>query len=109
LPLTTNGKLDTAKLPSPAIPATPPVPPADGDDLTARLREVWGAVLGVPVGLDDDFFELGGNSLFAVRIGARMREGGLPSLQLRELYRHPTIRSVISALGEALSLVDSAR
>jgi aryl carrier-like protein len=65
-------------------------------------------VLGVPVGLDDDFFELGGNSLFAVRIGARMRERGMPPLQLRELYRHPTIRSVVSVLGEPLNGVDSA-
>ncbi|MEJ2857984.1 MULTISPECIES: non-ribosomal peptide synthetase [unclassified Saccharothrix] len=97
LPLTTNGKLDAAKLPPPvtAAPAETPI----GDDLASRLCEVWGSVLGVPVGLDDDFFELGGNSLFAVRIGARMREGGLPPLQLRELYRHPTIRSVVSALG----------
>jgi amino acid adenylation domain-containing protein len=108
LPLTTNGKLDVAKLPSPAIAVRPAGPPAAGD-LAAKLREVWGSVLGVPVGLDDDFFELGGNSLFAVRIGARLREGGLPSLQLRELYRHPTIRSVISALGEQPSLVDSGR
>jgi amino acid adenylation domain-containing protein len=99
LPLTTNGKLDAAKLPPPAIPAAPVEASADGEDLASRLREVWGSVLGVPVGLDDDFFELGGNSLFAVRIGARMREGGLPSLQLRELYRNPTIRSVVSALS----------
>ncbi|WP_447009170.1 non-ribosomal peptide synthetase [Saccharothrix hoggarensis] len=103
LPLTTNGKLDAARLPAPvaaAKPATPdPGDPTGDDDLAARLREVWGAVLGVPVGLDDDFFELGGNSLFAVRIGARMREGGLPPLHLRELYRHPTIRSVVTALA----------
>ncbi|SEP37586.1 non-ribosomal peptide synthetase [Amycolatopsis saalfeldensis] len=99
LPLTTNGKLDAAKLPAPATPAAPVEAPADGDGLASRLREVWGSVLGVPVGLDDDFFELGGNSLFAVRIGARMREGGLPSLHLRELYRNPTIRSVLSALS----------
>ncbi|WP_309115431.1 amino acid adenylation domain-containing protein [Saccharothrix sp.] len=97
LPLTTNGKLDVAKLPAPS--AGRPVEAPVGDDLASRLREVWGSVLGVPVGLDDDFFELGGNSLFAVRIGARMREGGLPALQLRELYRHPTIRSVVSALA----------
>ncbi|MEV4604239.1 amino acid adenylation domain-containing protein [Amycolatopsis sp. NPDC049253] len=107
LPLTTNGKLDTAKLPPPATPAKPVGPPADGDDLASRLREVWGSVLGVPVGLDDDFFELGGNSLFAVRIGARMREGGLPPLHLRELYRHPTIRSVVSAFGPPPASVDS--
>ncbi|GGP79772.1 non-ribosomal peptide synthetase [Saccharothrix coeruleofusca] len=99
LPLTTNGKLDAAKLPPPVVTAKPVDAPTGDDDLAARLREVWGAVLGVPVGLDDDFFELGGNSLFAVRIGARMREGGLPPLHLRELYRHPTIRSVVAAIG----------
>ncbi|WP_211348077.1 non-ribosomal peptide synthetase [Saccharothrix texasensis] len=101
LPLTTNGKLDAAKLPPPVAAVAKPVEaPTGNDDLATRLRELWGAVLGVPVGLDDDFFELGGNSLFAVRIGARMREGGLPPLQLRELYRHPTIRSVVTALGD---------
>ncbi|GAA0220485.1 hypothetical protein GCM10010492_18160 [Saccharothrix mutabilis subsp. mutabilis] len=99
LPLTTNGKLDAAKLPAPTA-AVREVEAPVGDDLASRLREVWGSVLGVPVGLDDDFFELGGNSLFAVRIGARMREGGLPPLQLRELYRHPTIRSVVSAMAD---------
>jgi amino acid adenylation domain-containing protein len=99
LPLTTNGKLDAAKLPAPAAPAAPVEASADGEDLASRLREVWGSVLGVPVGLDDDFFELGGNSLFAVRIGARMREGGLPSLHLRELYRNPTVRAMVSALS----------
>ncbi|WP_202919013.1 non-ribosomal peptide synthetase [Saccharothrix deserti] len=99
LPLTTNGKLDATKLPPPVTTtAKPAATPTGNDDLAAKLSEVWGAVLGVPVGLDDDFFELGGNSLFAVRIGARMREGGLPPLQLRELYRNPTIRSVVTAL-----------
>ena len=107
LPLNTNGKLDAARLPSPAAPPKPLGRPADDDDLASRLCEVWGSVLGVPVGPDDDFFELGGNSLFAVRIGARMREGGLPPLRLRELYRHPTIRSVVSALGKQLTYVDS--
>lgn len=52
-----------------------------------------------PVGLDDDFFELGGNSLFAVRIGAALRARGLPSLRLRELYRHPTIRATVRSLA----------
>ncbi|MFE6618151.1 amino acid adenylation domain-containing protein [Streptomyces sp. NPDC057740] len=101
LPLTANGKLDTARLPAPAAPAweTEPVP-AD-DDLTGQLRAIWSEVLGRPVDVDDDFFDLGGNSLFAVRIGAALRARGLPSLRLRELYRHPTIRATVRSLTAA--------
>jgi aryl carrier-like protein len=104
LPLTPNGKLDTSKLPPPEVrrgPARPAQPdqPAPDDDLTRTLCEIWTEVLGVPVNPDDDFFELGGNSLFAVRIGAALRARGLPSLRLRELYRHPTIRATAASLS----------
>ncbi|WP_416071390.1 non-ribosomal peptide synthetase [Streptomyces sp. ME02-8801-2C] len=108
LPLTPNGKLDAARLPAPAArgPRAPGTTRAvntvnDLDDLTASLTEIWSEVLGVPVGLDDDFFELGGNSLFAVRIGAALRARGLPSLRLRELYRHPTVRATAAGLRAA--------
>ncbi|MFK4099048.1 amino acid adenylation domain-containing protein [Streptomyces sp. NPDC019531] len=99
LPLTANGKLDTARLPAPAAPTRSAEPVAAEDELTERLRQIWSEVLGTPVGLDDDFFELGGNSLFAVRIGAVMRAQGLPSLRMRELYRHPTIRGTAGSLA----------
>nr|WP_247247175.1 MULTISPECIES: phosphopantetheine-binding protein [unclassified Streptomyces] len=56
-------------------------------------------MLGTPVGPDDDFFELGGNSLFAVRIAAVMRAQGLPSLRMRELYRRPTVRGTVNSLA----------
>ncbi|OUD01236.1 hypothetical protein CA983_21380 [Streptomyces swartbergensis] len=103
LPLTPNGKLDTTKLPAVSHPPTPwhAVPsrtaPAT-DDLTTTLTEIWSDILGVPVGPDDDCFELGGNSLFAVRVTAALRTRGLPSLRLRELYRHPTIRETVASL-----------
>ncbi|MFE1834093.1 non-ribosomal peptide synthetase [Streptomyces sviceus] len=101
LPLTANGKLDTARLPTPTSPARDLEQDTTGDDLTDQLRDIWSEVLGVPVGLDDDFFELGGNSLFAVRIGAALRARGLPSLRLRELYRRPTIRETAAGLIRA--------
>jgi amino acid adenylation domain-containing protein len=102
LPLTANGKLDAARLPSPAVPRpsgrdTAPAAAAD-DDLTASLTEIWSEVLGVPVNPDDDFFDLGGNSLAAVRIGAALRARGLPSPRLRELYRNPTVRRTVASL-----------
>ncbi|MFD3841754.1 amino acid adenylation domain-containing protein [Streptomyces sp. NPDC058642] len=103
LPLTPNGKLDTSRLPPVGRPPAPgnTVPSRTAtasDDLTAALTEIWSDILGVPVGPDDDFFELGGNSLFAVRITAALRTRGLPPLRLRELYRHPTIRETVASL-----------
>ncbi|WP_405639713.1 phosphopantetheine-binding protein [Streptomyces sp. NBC_00019] len=96
LPLTANGKLDPSRLPAPAAlrPSERAAAPAavTDDDLVASLKEIWSDVLGLPVGPDDDFFERGGNSLSAVRIGAALRACGLPSIRLRELYRHPTVR-----------------
>ncbi|MDF3300842.1 non-ribosomal peptide synthetase [Streptomyces tropicalis] len=101
LPLTANGKLDAARLPEPARGASAPVAhPAGGGETAAVLQEVWSTVLGTPVGLDDDFFELGGNSLLAVRISAALRGRGLSPVPLRDLFRTPTIRELAEA-GDA--------
>ncbi|WP_330277181.1 amino acid adenylation domain-containing protein [Lentzea sp. NBC_00516] len=99
LPLTVNGKIDQERLPRPTavIPSDVDSIPT-GDHFADRLRIIWSTVIGVPVGMDDDFFELGGNSLLAVRIGAAMRAEGLPALRLRELYRHPTVRGAADAV-----------
>ncbi|WP_243460101.1 amino acid adenylation domain-containing protein [Streptomyces sp. M54] len=104
LPLTPNGKLDATRLPAPvrsssssASSSARPAPEPDGTGDTAladALREIWETVLGTPVGLDDDFFELGGNSLFAVRISAALRARGLKPVPLRDLFRTPTIREL---------------
>jgi aryl carrier-like protein len=109
LPLTANGKLDTRRLAEHAVvPALPPSPSASADttgspdgeaDLAASLASVWETLLGVPVGPDDNFFLLGGNSLLAVRLAAVMRERGMPSLPLRELYLNPTVTRLAEVLG----------
>ncbi|MFJ8112762.1 amino acid adenylation domain-containing protein [Streptomyces sp. NPDC096132] len=100
LPLTTNGKLDPARLPAPtrSTAAAAVLPETSGPvrdaGLAEALRDIWESVLGTPVGLDDDFFELGGNSLFAVRVSAALRARGLAAVPLRDLYRTPTIRAL---------------
>lgn len=98
LPLTVNGKLDTAALPAPdfGVVATEA---ASGDDLVAALVDVWQTVLGVPVGLDDVFFRLGGNSVAAARVRTLMRERGMPDLTLRQLYRAKTVRGLAKTLS----------
>ncbi len=100
IPLTTNGKLDVSLLPTPAV----SVAELDSgelhhsDDVLIRdLQEVWSTVLGVQVGPDDDFFDLGGNSLLAVRIAAKSSELPLPPTSIRMLYQHRTIRQFAAA------------
>jgi amino acid adenylation domain-containing protein len=105
LPLTTNGKLDVKRLPPPApstaarAPIAPPVA-ASANALEERLRRIFSDVMGVEVALDDNFFDVGGNSLYAVRIGVVVREHQLPVLPLRELYRRQTVRRVAAFLAE---------
>ncbi|MFE7140720.1 amino acid adenylation domain-containing protein [Streptomyces sp. NPDC057644] len=108
LPLTANGKLDPAGLPAPGArrapvtaPAPAPAAAAQGTAPGAVLASIWRDVLGVEaVGPDDDFWDLGGNSLYAIRIGTLARERGLPEVPLRQLYLTPTL----GALSEALAL-----
>lgn len=108
LPLTPNGKLDRDRLPAPqpAKPAPEPAKPVpvpvavSPGDLVTALTGVWGEVLGVPVGPDDNVFELGGNSLYAIRVGTALRERGLPALPMRLLYTHPRVRALSGAMGD---------
>ncbi|MGY3680972.1 aryl carrier-like protein [Streptomyces sp. TE33382] len=70
------------------------------DEFTAVLLDIWQDVLGVPVGPDDNFFDLGGNSLLAMRVGAALRRhGGGFTVAMRDLYMFPTIRRL--AAGRA--------
>ncbi|MDH0645351.1 amino acid adenylation domain-containing protein [Pseudomonas sp. GD03858] len=113
LPLTANGKLDVRALPAPMVQVqslqSQKKAVADGDAVTMSLVAIWEAVLGVPVGLDDNFFALGGNSLYAVRIDAMLREQHLPSIPMREIYIQQTIRNLLGFLhasGAEQSSVD---
>ncbi|MFI9723614.1 amino acid adenylation domain-containing protein [Streptomyces sp. NPDC052396] len=90
-PLTANGKTDRARLPDPPAAARPA--PEQALTPTERLlAEVWAEVLETPdIGPEDDFFEIGGDSLSALRVVAELAEHGL-SLALGDLYRLATVR-----------------
>ncbi len=102
LPLTLNGKLDRAALPSPDQYGGP------GDDFVAPtsplemlIAEVWSEVLGVAqVGLNDNFFEIGGHSLMAMQVIARLRELFQVQLPLRILFETPTIGGMVDSMLE---------
>ncbi|MFG2652933.1 SDR family NAD(P)-dependent oxidoreductase [Streptomyces sp. NPDC048436] len=72
---------------------TPYAPPET--ELQKKLAELWTATLGVSaIGLDDDFFELGGNSLVAVQLAARMRDSLSLTLPIAGLFDNPTLREL---------------
>ena len=94
LPVTANGKVDRAALPDPGrsrlLSATMYAVPST--ETERRLASLWQDVLGIePVGIHDDFFELGGDSLAAAEIFAALPEHLATRLQLGELISASTV------------------
>ncbi|WP_431037569.1 non-ribosomal peptide synthase/polyketide synthase [Streptomyces sp. P6-2-1] len=103
LPLTPNGKLDRRALPAPDFAAEA----GDAAPRTPReetLAALFADVLGLPrVGVDDDFFALGGDSIVAMQLVARARTAGL-ALAPRDVFRHKSVAglaTVATAAGPA--------
>jgi acyl carrier protein len=102
LPLNTNGKLDRAALPAPGTGrpplAVPFAPPADATE--RRLAAVWEAVLGLAgLGRDDDFFDLGGDSILAVQLVTAVARDLDAVVPLAALFDAPTIAGMARALA----------
>lgn len=69
-------------------------------ELEQMIVGLWSGALGVEtIGIDDDFFELGGNSLVAVQLIARTRERLATELQIAHLFDHPTARRLAAFLA----------
>jgi thioesterase domain-containing protein len=101
LPLTPNGKVDRRALS--ALDGVAPRNEADfvgpRDDLERQLTRMWEELLGIPrVGIKDNFFALGGNSLLAVRLMGRIEQGCGRSLPLDTLFRAATIEDLAGIL-----------
>ena len=102
LPLTNNGKLDHRALPSPAedIDATQYVAPST--ELEQQLAKIWCEVLGIQrIGIDDNFFMLGGDSILSIQIISRATRLGI-GLSVKQLFLHQTIRKLATVASSAL-------
>jgi amino acid adenylation domain-containing protein len=104
LPLTANGKLDRRALPAPEwsrpeLEAAYEPPRNATEEVVVR---VWAEVLNVErIGVNDNFFDLGGHSLSATGVIFRLRDALRVDLPLRALFESPTPRGLADALARA--------
>jgi amino acid adenylation domain-containing protein len=103
LPLDTNGKPDRRRLPDPwtrrdQLAGLAPFANPDGEQ-EKLLADIWAESFGLDqVGLDDDFYMLGGDSLRGVDVIARMRQQGL-KVSTVAFFGNPTVRQLARSLG----------
>ena len=100
LPLTANGKIDRAALLEHGVETpleTGYTAPRSSRERT--LAEIWGEVLGLPqVGIHDNFFTLGGDSILSIQVRSKARQQGL-EFSLPQLFEHQTIARLVAALA----------
>jgi amino acid adenylation domain-containing protein len=109
LPLTPNGKIDRNQLPSPErhrqiVEYVAPCTPTE-----ETLATIWAEVLALDkVGVNDNFFDLGGHSLLLLRLHQKLKAALRHDFPLMILFRHPTVRSFEAFLGADLPSRKSA-
>jgi amino acid adenylation domain-containing protein len=100
LPLTRNGKLDRSALPAPRFGLRTAHEQLPANGLERWMAEVWQELLGLPqVGVEDNFFDLGGHSLLITQVHRRLRERLGRDISIIELFEYPTIRSLTRHLA----------
>ncbi|MCP4146335.1 MAG: amino acid adenylation domain-containing protein, partial [bacterium] len=102
IPLTPNGKIDRkalARSPITGLREQTYQPPRDENE--KELAGIWTEILGTPqeeIGIDDDFFQIGGHSLKATRMAARIHKHFNIKLTLSEIFKTPTIRALTNTI-----------
>ncbi|QSQ15807.1 non-ribosomal peptide synthetase/type I polyketide synthase [Myxococcus landrumensis] len=106
LPRTRHGKVDTRVLPAPESQAakTSDAAVAPRTEVEEQLAALWKDVLHVErVGIHDDFFELGGDSILGLQIVTRARAVGI-ELSPKQLFQNPTVARLASVAGTRLAV-----
>lgn len=95
MPLTSNGKIDRQALPAPTGNLTGNTYTAPRTELEKILAGVWESVLGAErVGINDHFFELGGDSIKSIQVTSSLYQSGY-KLDIKHLFKHPTISGLV--------------
>jgi polyketide synthase PksJ len=106
IPLTASGKVDRKALAAAHPETVPPglqapqVAPRQGEE--AIIADIWRQVLQLDqLGIDDRLFDVGGNSLTAIRINSRLEETFMRDIPITALFRYPTIRELAGYIRQA--------
>ena len=118
MPLTRNGKVDQTKLPAPDLAScdssdlssmslcrSPPQLSSQQSldvNLEKRTRAIWEEVLGHPIGLNESFFESGGDSSLATKLMFRMQQDLGIDIPLNLIWSHPTLQTICPILDQSL-------
>jgi polyketide synthase PksJ len=108
IPLTPGGKIDTHGLPDPeAGPSERYAVP--GNEIERKMVEIWAEILpgsgeagGIPLGIDDNFFRLGGHSLRAVAMVSRIHKIFNVKVPMMEIFNWPTVRGLSEYIKRAI-------
>lgn len=109
LPITHNGKVDFSKLPHPVKNKV-----VQNEDYVAPRNEVeeilgavWSEVLGIPqIGINDNFFEIGGDSIKVIQAAARLEKYQL-KIKVKDLFQYQTIASISSKVTDRSEAADN--
>ncbi|MDE1476885.1 amino acid adenylation domain-containing protein [Xenorhabdus bovienii] len=101
-PLTPNGKLDRNRLPNPEWGSAADKWVAPQNTIQARLAAIWSEVLRLKrIGINDNFFALGGDSIQSIQIVARARKAGI-YFEARQLFENQTIAQLATVVTELI-------
>jgi amino acid adenylation domain-containing protein len=107
-PLTPNGKVDRGALPAFSEAKESPSQHGKGTDLEERLASLWKEVLGTQrIGRDENFFDLGGDSLLIVAVHSQLQKILQREIQVTDLFEYATVRSLARHLGESASKIQT--
>lgn len=105
LPLTPNGKVDRNALPEPGPVEKTARYIAPGNEVERALAAIWESVLDArPIGVEDNFFDLGGHSFLVAKMLRRIETRFGQRLSMAALFEAPTISRLAELLGDASSI-----
>ena len=99
MPLNTSGKIDKKALPKPEehIKKNLYIPPET--DLEKKLVRIWENLLGIKkIGINDDFFKIGGNSILAIKLVSKINNYLNTNFKVADIFKTPTIKKIGSTI-----------
>jgi acyl carrier protein len=101
VPLSPNGKIDRGALPTPSLAKVMPVSDPPQTETEKVVAGIFSRILATEhVGLNDNFFNLGGHSLLVTQVIAAINDTFQTQFQVADFYKDPTVTGIVKVLEE---------